>query len=99
MVSQCLPLYSRPRPMSAQAGKATRMQPSEIFVISPAKNGAWEVKQHYLFRKSLFLTREEAERFARQQARGVHPSEVVLMDENDRVIWRELYTGVANTRA
>ena len=75
------------------------MQPSEIFVISPAQNGAWEVRQHFLSRKFLFVTREEAERYAREQARGVHPSEVVLMDAHDRVVWRELYTGVGMSPA
>lgn len=75
------------------------MQPSEIFTVSPAANGAWEVRQNYLFRKSLFLSREEAERYAREQARIVHPSEVVLTDEHGRVVWRELHTGAGMSRA
>jgi len=72
-----------------------KMQPSEILIVAPAVSGLWEVTQSYAGRKLQFLSKEEAERYAREQARRIHPSEVHLLDAEGRLVYREMYSMAA----
>ena len=58
--------------------------PVEVFFVRP-REGAWEVERRRTGEKATFFTKSDAEKYARDRASRLRPSEVVITGPDEGV--------------